>query len=137
MSVLARTSTERLEAYWSSLEAKPKIRLLRKPETGLVMIRARAGGDGMRFHLGEMTVTRCAAAAGDVVGHAWVAGRDHRRAELAAIFDAMLQQPERHEQVMRGLIDPEAARQSEARRAREAKAAATRVEFYTMVRGDE
>lgn len=137
MSVLARTSTERLEHYWSSLEPRPETRLLRKPETGLVMIRARAGGDGMQFHLGEMTVTRCAAAVGDVVGHAWVAGRDRRRAELAAIFDAMLQKPERREQVIQELVEPEAERQSETRRAREAKAAATRVEFYTMVRGDE
>src|SRR5215510_7437373 len=95
MSVLAQARPEELESRWREVTAPPH-RLLRRPETGLVMVRGRAGGTGARFNVGEVTVTRCAVELeGGAVGVAYVRGRDHRHAELAALLDALLQDPDR------------------------------------------
>lgn len=129
MAVLARASADDIAAL---LPALPAHESLRAAETGLVMVRGRAGGDGAPFNLGEMTVTRCAVRLGDLVGHAYVAGRDKRQAELAALADAALQDPTRRDAMMRDVIAPLAARQQAAREAEARRAAATRVEFFTM-----
>src|ERR687891_2822991 len=95
LAVLARAATAQLEACWAET-GQPALTLLRQPETGLVMARGRAGGTGQRFNLGEITVTRCAVQSADgYIGHGYVAGRDKRKAELVASFDALLQAPAR------------------------------------------
>src|SRR5919109_46754 len=115
---------------------QPALTLLRQPETGLVMARGRAGGTGQRFNLGEITVTRCAVQSADGhVGHGYVAGRDKRKAELVASFDALLQAPARRAALLSQVIEPLAAAQAAARATTARKAAATRVEFFTLVRG--
>ena len=142
MGVLARAAPDELEALWRDLGGgAPAFRYLRRPETGLVMVRGRAGGDGRRFNLGEMTVTRCSVRIegedGDgAVGHGYVVGRDRRHAELAAVLDGLLQDPARRPELLRRVVGPLAERQAARRREVEARAAATRVEFFTMVRGD-
>ena len=110
--------------------------MLRPAQSGMAMVRARSGGTGTRFNLGEMTLTRCAVSLENgVVGIAYVQGRSLRHAEQAAVADALLQLPEWHEAVQRQLIAP-LARSREERVARQAQVAArTRVEFFTMVRG--
>ena len=96
MGVLARASAAEITARLDAAPALPPHRRLRGPETGLVMARGRQGGDGAPFNLGEMTVTRCTVRLEDgTVGHAYVAGRDMRQAELAAVLDAALQDPAR------------------------------------------
>lgn len=141
MAVLAKAAPEELEALWAELGgAPPVVRYLRRPETGLVMVRGRAGGDGARFNLGEMTVTRCSVRVGDgddgPIGHGYVAGRDRRHAELAAVLDALLQDAARRPELLRRVVRPLAERQAARRREVAARAAATRVEFFTMVRGE-
>jgi alpha-D-ribose 1-methylphosphonate 5-triphosphate synthase subunit PhnG len=97
------------------------------------MLRGRAGGGGAAFNLGEMTVTRCTVRVADGhVGHAYVAGRDARQAELAALLDAALQDPARHDALQAMVIAPLAARQRAARDGIARRAAATRVDFFTM-----
>jgi alpha-D-ribose 1-methylphosphonate 5-triphosphate synthase subunit PhnG len=96
------------------------------------MVRGRAGGDGDAFNLGEMTVTRCALRLGAHVGHAYIAGRDHAKARLAALLDAALQDSALHAACMQAVVEPLAATQQEARAAEARKAAATRVDFFTM-----
>lgn len=97
------------------------------------MLRGRAGGDGAAFNLSEMTVTRCAVTLScGTVGHAYVAGRDHRHAELAAALDAALQDPDRRPALMAAVIEPIAAAQADAAAKAARKAAATRVQFFTM-----
>jgi alpha-D-ribose 1-methylphosphonate 5-triphosphate synthase subunit PhnG len=136
LAVLARAETEQLEAHWAETE-HPTVNLLRQPETGLVMARGRAGGTGQRFNLGEITVTRCAVQSADGhIGHGYVAGRDKRKAELVARFDALLQAPARRAALLERIVEPLAAAQAAAAAAQARKAAATRVEFFTMVRGD-
>jgi alpha-D-ribose 1-methylphosphonate 5-triphosphate synthase subunit PhnG len=58
------------------------------------------------------------------------------KARQAALVDALMQGPEAA-QVRAAVLDPMAAALAEAKRTRAAKAAATKVEFFTMVRGDD
>ncbi len=132
MAVLARAPAEEIAGLLADLPPLPTPERLRPPETGLVMVRGRAGGDGAPFNLGEMTVTRCAVRLGDAVGHAYVAGRDKRQAELAALLDAALQDPARRDALLAHVIAPLAERQQAARAAEARKAAATRVDFFAM-----
>jgi alpha-D-ribose 1-methylphosphonate 5-triphosphate synthase subunit PhnG len=138
MSVLAAAPAADLEARWRAVSEAPRYRMLRWPETGLVMARGRTGGTGTRFNLGEMTVTRCALQIeGGQVGVAYVRGRDRRHAELAALLDALLQDPARREALERAIVTPLAAAAHARRQAVAERVAPSRVEFFTMVRGEE
>jgi alpha-D-ribose 1-methylphosphonate 5-triphosphate synthase subunit PhnG len=138
MSVLALATPEELELAWQQIEHPPAYTRLRGPEVGLVVVRARAGGTGLRFNVGETTVTRCSVQiAGGALGHAWLRGRRPRHAELAAALDAMLQDPAQQAALQRAVIAPLERARDERRRAVRERAAATRVEFFTMVRGDD
>lgn len=132
MAVLARASAAELADRLAALPELPAAETLRAPETGLVMVRGRAGGDGDAFNLGEMTVTRCAIRLGAHIGHAYVAGRDNAKARMAALLDAALQDGLLHDALMRAVVEPLAAAQQEARALEARKAAATRVDFFTM-----
>ena len=133
MAVLARASAAQIEACLGDAPALPPHAILRGPEMGLAMVRGRAGGSGAAFNLGEMTVARCTVRNEDGrVGHAYVAGRDLRHAELAAAIDAVMQDPARREALERAVIAKLAAAQDAARADTAARAAATRVEFFTM-----
>lgn len=133
LGLLARAPLDILEA-WAAGGVPPHT-WLRRPETGLVMLRGRAGGTGARFNFGEMTVTRCALriASGEA-GIAYVQGRSQRHAELAALADGMLQARARAPAVQRDLIAPLQAQLAQRRHRERARAQATRVEFFTLVR---
>jgi alpha-D-ribose 1-methylphosphonate 5-triphosphate synthase subunit PhnG len=142
MSILAKASAAELEQAVAAVHEKtgalPAYRLIRRPEVGMTMVRARAGGTGRVFNLGEMTMTRCALrTADDFVGTAYVAGRSQRHAELAALFDALLQDPARRPQAMALVIDPLARGQALRRNRRVERSAGTRVDFFTVVRGED
>lgn len=101
------------------------------------MTRGRVGADSAPFNLGEATATRCSVRLdGDVDGHSYALGRDKRKAEIAALCDALMQ-TDRSATIAERILAPLA----QARRGREAaaakKAAATKVEFFTMTRGDD
>ena len=144
MADMARTPRADLEAALNrALEGTPwpAFDWLRPPETGLAMVRGRIGGTGDAFNLGEATVTRATlrlrdAHDGTTVGVACHLGRDRRRAELAAIADALLQTPQHRERLHDHLVAPLAAQLAAKRAQRQQDAASTRVEFFTMVRGD-
>jgi alpha-D-ribose 1-methylphosphonate 5-triphosphate synthase subunit PhnG len=110
---------------------------MRPAETGLVMLRGRIGGDGAAFNLGEAPVTRAAVrlATGET-GFSYVIGRDKEKARAAALCDALWQIPRHRDALDRHILAPVRERCARARlRARE-EAAATRVDFFTLVRGD-
>jgi alpha-D-ribose 1-methylphosphonate 5-triphosphate synthase subunit PhnG len=142
LAVLAKASLSRLEAAWEALDDKPAFRLLRRGETGLVMVRGRISGTGQPFNFGEMTMTRAAvqlldtAGAVNHTGFGHVAGRSSRKAELVALFDALLQDPARHEVLVERVIEPLAAEQAAAKAAQVARVMASKVDFFTMVRGE-
>ena len=134
MGLLARAKPDALAAVFPEMPAHD---LLRAPEIGAVMVQGRIGGTGQRFNLGEMTVTRCSVRlATGVVGHAHVHGRDKTHARRAAVLDALLQTDAADH--LRGLVLAALRDQETAlRSARAAKAAATKVEFFTLVRGED
>ena len=110
---------------------------LRAPETGLVMVRGRIGGDGRPFNAGEATVTRAAVRLpGGETGFAYHLGRDRARARLAAILDAHWQRPDARPALEAALAEIAGRRAAAAQRAAR-KAAATRVNFFTLARGED
>lgn len=135
MSILACADFHAIEAACERLKALPRAQFLRPPEVGLVMVRGRAGGTGVKFNLGEVPVTRCVVRLeSGTVGMAWVQGRDTQHATLAARLDALLQEPQHYSHICAEVIEPlaeaYAARHERAAR----KAAATKVEFFTVAR---
>jgi alpha-D-ribose 1-methylphosphonate 5-triphosphate synthase subunit PhnG len=137
MGLLARAPADLLDRLWRGVNMAPAFRWLRAPEVGGVMVQGRAGGTGAPFNLGEMTVTRCALVLeGGAVGHAYVQGRDKRQAEQAALVDALMQGPEAGH-LRAAVLEPLLAEVQARAGLRAAKAAATKVEFFTLVRGDD
>ena len=137
MSELARSQPADLAQALASLGSLPTHTWLRRPETGLVMVRARAGGEGAKFNLGEMSVTRCAVQlATGTVGLSYIPGADADHARDAAVADALLQCTDWHASVMQRVINMlKSKRELQVQRDLQ-DAAATRVQFYTMARGD-
>lgn len=146
LRVLALAQSDALDAAYTRLQEQatlPGYRLLRKPESGMAMVRARAGGTGAQFNLGEMSVTRCAvvldesAEVAATAGVAYVQGRGQRHAEQAAVLDALLQRPSWHQRVQDVVVAPLAQALTERAARQAATAAQTRVEFFTMARGED
>jgi alpha-D-ribose 1-methylphosphonate 5-triphosphate synthase subunit PhnG len=136
MAVLAHSDTAAIAERLAAL-AVPVHDSLREPENGLVMVRGRIGGDGAPFNLGEATISRAAVrlASGEV-GFGYTLGRDRQKAELIALCDAMIQTQAHAEAVEAQVVAPLLAQMIAARRERAAETAATRVDFYTLVRGE-
>jgi alpha-D-ribose 1-methylphosphonate 5-triphosphate synthase subunit PhnG len=113
----------------------PDYTLLRRPEIGLVMVNGRISGSGAPFAAGEMTVTRAAVRLGSgQVGIGYVGGRKPRQAELVALIDALGQLPHWRQRIEDTVVSPLAAEAEARRRQRLAKAAATKVDFFTVAR---
>ncbi len=135
MGLLARACPARLAALMPA--DQPEHTLLRAPEAGAVMVRGRVGGSGAPFNLGEMTLTRCALRlASGQLGHAHVQGRSKAHAHHAALIDALMQTPQAPT-ISAEVLAPLAAAEATRRAARAARAAATKVEFFTLVRGED
>lgn len=137
MSLLAKAPEGRVAELLDAALTRPSFSVLRAPEIGSAMVQARAGGTGAPFNLGEMTVTRCALTldSGEV-GHAYIQGRRKSDAEAAALVDALMQ-TSAAAQLQVDLLSPLAAEALSRKSTRAAKAAATKVDFFTMVRGDD
>lgn len=137
MALCAEARGAELVGALGRLAPVPETRDLRAPETGLVMLRGRAGGDGAAFNVGEATVTRAAVelSSAGAAGFAYHLGRDPEKARRAAILDALWQLPERRREVEEALA-PIRARLEEDRARAARRTAATRVDFFTLVRGD-
>lgn len=137
MSVLSSSPADLLSTQWQTLNINADYQRVRAPEIGLTQLQARMGATGRRFVLGDMTVTRAVVRLENgTYGYGYVAGRDRRHAELCALLDALLQLPEYQERLQRQLIEPLAARRQEQRQLRARAIAASRVDFFTLVRGD-
>ena len=136
MAVLAHSDAAEIARRLEPI-AVPGYENLREPENGLVMLRGRIGGDGAPFNLGEATVSRAAVrlATGEV-GFGYVLGRDRRKAQMIALCDALVQSNEFSEAVEENVLTPLRAAMVSERDRRAAETAATRVDFYTMVRGE-
>ena len=101
------------------------------------MVEARAGGAGRRFNSGEATMTRCVIRLADgTMGFSFALGRDRKKAENAAVLDAILQMGGDENKALLEGLDRLAQQQHAARDLKSRKAAATKVNFFTLVRGD-
>ena len=138
LAVLARAEAGTLVAAWDALPAQPDVEVLRSPEFGLVMAQGRIGGGGAPFNLGEVTVTRATVRLSNgTVGHGHVLGRDRHRAYLVACLDALWQTPQHRSLVEERVLMPTLRQAAEDDATTRAKSAATRVNFFTMVRGED
>jgi alpha-D-ribose 1-methylphosphonate 5-triphosphate synthase subunit PhnG len=136
MAVLAHASAADIAAHLAAV-ALPDHEDLREAENGLVMLRGRAGGDGAPFNLGEATVSRAAVRLGTgEIGFGYTLGRDREKARMIALCDALVQSDAFADDVEAKVIAPLRAALSARRDHKAAETAATRVDFYTMVRGE-
>jgi alpha-D-ribose 1-methylphosphonate 5-triphosphate synthase subunit PhnG len=136
MAVLAHSAATDIACHLGTI-ALPVHENLREAENGLVMVRGRVGGDGAPFNLGEATVSRAAVrlATGEV-GFGYTLGRDRDKARMIALCDALVQSDEFAGAVEARVLAPLRAAIVSRRKAKAAEAAATRVAFYTLVRGE-
>ena len=136
MATCAHASRSELEDVLGALAPLPEARDLRPIETGLVMLRGRMGGDGAPFNVGEATVTRAAIVLSDgATGFAYHLGRDGGKVRAAAIIDALWQGQARSR--IEAALEPVRARILADRLRKAQETAATRVNFFTLVRGED
>lgn len=138
MAVLAAVPAVQLHRCWKEAAIVAEAETLRGPETGLVAVRGRIGGGGAPFNVGEATVTRATVrlATGEV-GHAYLLGRDGERARLAATVDALLQRADKAGEVEERVLAPLRALNAAEENRRRAETAATKVDFFTVARGED
>jgi alpha-D-ribose 1-methylphosphonate 5-triphosphate synthase subunit PhnG len=138
MALLAQAHTAEIRHGLAAVVDAPRYVELRPVATGLVMVRGRIGGDGAPFNLGEATVTRAAVQmdSGEV-GFSYLLGRDHDKARLAAVCDALWQSERRRDAIERQVLAPIRLRLERERAEKREQAAATRVDFFTLVRGED
>jgi alpha-D-ribose 1-methylphosphonate 5-triphosphate synthase subunit PhnG len=136
MAVLAHSDAADIALHLEAI-ALPAHENLREPENGLVMVRGRIGGDGAPFNVGEATVSRAAVrlVTGEV-GFGYALGRDRQKARMIALCDALIQTADHADTVEARVLAPLRAAMMSARSRRAAETAATRVDFYTLVRGE-
>lgn len=134
MQVLARAAHE-LQQFKADIEPLVYSHI-RSPEVGMVMMRGRAGGSGQAFNVGEVAVTRCVVklASGEM-GYSYVLGRDLKSAEIAAVMDGLLQ-GDQAEHWFERVIAPLQQQQLVQQAARNNEVMGSKVNFFTMVRGD-
>jgi alpha-D-ribose 1-methylphosphonate 5-triphosphate synthase subunit PhnG len=136
--LLAKALLTELQDAWDALPEKPQVKPVRGPETGLIMVRGRIGGGGAPFNLGEATVTRATVLlASGTAGHAQALGTSREKVRLAAAFDALWQEDASRSWVEKTLLVPIEARIAAEDRRKAEETAATRVDFFTMVRGED
>ena len=143
MAALALADEVTLEVEAAKVSGSFSRTFIRRPEVGLVMLEGRTGNSGQRFNIGEMLVTRCAlrlephSGSSATEGYAFIRGNRPRHAELAAFFDALSQQESWKEELEKALFAPLARKREEKLRQSALETAATKVDFFTLVRGED
>jgi alpha-D-ribose 1-methylphosphonate 5-triphosphate synthase subunit PhnG len=138
MRICSQATVAELSAALARLAPLPSIEVVRQPEVGLIMLRGRMGGDGAPFNAGEATMTRAVVrlASGEL-GFSYLLGRSLERARLAAIVDALGQNSRFRDRLEIVLLAPVMRREHAQRSVQRAETAATRVQFFTLVRGED
>ncbi|RDV04319.1 phosphonate C-P lyase system protein PhnG [Undibacter mobilis] len=138
LAVLARADSKDIARGLHQIHDRVSYSEPRAPEIGLVMLRGRIGSRGAPFNAGEATVTRAAVqlASGET-GFGYVFGRDREKARLVALCDALWQVEDRREAVETQILAPLRQKQKEQQDLARARTAATRVDFFTLVRGED
>ncbi len=138
MRTLACAADGSLVRLWGQLGLDPAFEALRGPETGLVALRGRIGGSGAPFNFGEATATRATVRLENgAVGHAMMLGRDRAAVTIAAVIDALAHDPALEARIEQEIIAPLQHERAGLDSQRRQETAATRVDFFTMVRGED
>ncbi|PSV29244.1 phosphonate C-P lyase system protein PhnG [Photobacterium sp. GB-72] len=137
MAVLARCDHRALANGWQQLGLDPSYHFVREPEIGLAQVRARMGSTGSQFNIGDVTMTRTVIQldSGEL-GYSYITGRDKSHSEIAAVIDALMQtsmQSDLHHR----LINPLNADIAKQEQYRAQQVSASKVDFFTMVRGED
>lgn len=137
LGLLAKSCPNTVNRLCKDLDQTRSYEWLRQPEVGGVMVRGRMGGTGSAFNMGEITVTRCSLRLADgAVGHGYVQGRDKTHATNAAFVDALMQ-TDGADRIDTDILQPLRAQRAQQQASTQARADATKVDFFTMVRGDD
>jgi alpha-D-ribose 1-methylphosphonate 5-triphosphate synthase subunit PhnG len=138
MRACAEANEAELEAALTAVGEPLQVEELHPPQIALVMLRGRIGGSGTAFNIGEATVTRAAVRlANGAVGFGYLLGRSERRAKLAAQLDALGQDAACRARLEACFVQPMLARRAALDARAWAAAEATKVEFFTLVRGED
>ncbi len=141
MRALALGDEKALEEALRHYQSLPIYTYLRKPETGMLMLEGKAGSTGQRFNVGEMLITRCAIAleyeTATLEGHAYIIGNKPRHAAMAAVLDALMQCERFNKDLEVRLVAPILEKHAQKQKNKAAQTAATKVDFFTMVRGED
>lgn len=138
MRLLALAEPSHVETLYNEFADRPDWHFVRRPETGLVMVQGRIGGGGAPFNVGEMSVSRASVRLeGGEVGHAYIKGRNHRHTAIAAFFDALFQAAPYKSRLDAEIVAPLTRALAERDERQDRQAAATKVDFFTMARGED
>ncbi|BEU03957.1 alpha-D-ribose 1-methylphosphonate 5-triphosphate synthase subunit PhnG [Agarivorans sp. OAG1] len=138
MAVLAKASYQDLSSRWQQLKLDPECEIIRQPEIGLAKLQGRVGGKGERFNLGDTTITRAAVRLSDgTLGYGYLRGRAKQHALLSALIDALMQNGEHAPSLHEAVIQPLAEQQQAEQAKTAAQAAESKVDFFTVVRGED
>ena len=138
LRVLAAANPDQLTRLAAPIVADHAFDVLRAPEAGLVMVRARLANTGDRYNLGEVTVTRCVVRHAPSAGQAAVAGVGHvmglnsAHALVVAQIDALLQLPALHGLLWSSVIEPLQHAMKQKQQAERANTETSRVRFFTL-----
>ena len=135
LRLFALSSDQELENIVRISGLESRCSVIAEPEVGIVTVRSRISGNGAKFNIGDACVTKCEVLLDQQTkGYATVLGGRARRAKLVAILDAAMaaQIGEPLFTMVQQLAEAQVLRVAHRR----FKAAETKVDFFTMVRGD-
>ncbi|WP_394144131.1 phosphonate C-P lyase system protein PhnG [Vibrio atypicus] len=137
MAALARCEHHALSKYWQQFGLNPQYHFVREPEVGLAQVRARMGSTGNPFNMGDVTITRTVIQldSGEL-GYSYITGRNKAHSEVAAVVDALMQTSLQMD-LQERLINPLNAELVEKEQSRAKQVSASKVDFFTMVRGED
>lgn len=137
MRLLSLAPDSYLKKAWDNFDKSQEYIVIRQPEVGLAMIKAKACGNGNPFNFGEVPLTRCAVRVGEKIGHGYVQGRKKEHAFHMAIFDALLQNDDNRSSLTDSILTPIFQFLKKKKNDRKKAVEKTKVEFFTMVRGED
>ena len=136
MSLLATSNKNDLLNLWEQKKINIRYDWLRTPEIGSIMAQGRMGVTGDKFNIGEVTITRCSLKLNcGTIGHSYVQGRSKKKAEISALCDALMQ-TEMSNEINKSIIIPLEKIKKNNKDKILSKAEATKVDFFTLVRGE-
>ena len=139
--LLGQSPLEDLSQWVDRVKEKGAIAILKEPQAGLIMMRAKESAADTVFNLGEVLVSDCTVTVDGHLGYGLVLGNKPRRAEAAAILDAVFQTADKKWIELKTAMQPWLEEQKLNRQKKEQwefeRIAHSKVDFETMAGGRE